>query len=61
MNFGEIGANIKDLMEEFQRKTKSQGKIESISDMKVRLFVNPHNGRHLLSERIEATIAGLNC
>ncbi len=35
MNFGEIGANIKQLMEDFQRKSKSQGKIESIADMKV--------------------------
>ncbi len=37
MNFGEIGANIKQLMEEFQKKSKSQGKIESIADMKVRI------------------------
>ena len=35
MNFGEIGANIKQLMEDFQKKSKSQGKIESIADMKV--------------------------
>ena len=35
LNFGEIGNNIKDLMEEFQRKSKSQAKVESISDMKV--------------------------
>ena len=35
MNFGEIGSNIKDLMEEFQKKSKSQAKVESIADMKV--------------------------
>lgn len=34
-NFGEIGTNIKSLMEEFQRKSKSQAKVESIADMKV--------------------------
>lgn len=34
-NFGEIGSNIKELMDEFQRKTKSQKKLESIADMKV--------------------------
>lgn len=34
-NFGEIGSNIKDLMEEFQAKTKGHDKVESIADMKV--------------------------
>ncbi|RWS00836.1 vacuolar protein sorting-associated protein 45-like protein, partial [Dinothrombium tinctorium] len=34
LNYGEIGANIKALMEEFQSKTKSQQKVETISDMK---------------------------
>ena len=34
-NFGEIGSNIKELMEDFQRKSKSQAKVESIADMKV--------------------------
>lgn len=34
MNFGEIGNNIKELMEEFQRKSQSQAKVESIADMK---------------------------
>ncbi|KAM3920202.1 vacuolar protein sorting-associated protein 45 isoform 1-T1 [Leptodactylus fuscus] len=35
MNFGEIGTNIKNLMEDFQRKKpKEQQKLESISDMK---------------------------
>ncbi|XP_002734962.1 vacuolar protein sorting-associated protein 45-like [Saccoglossus kowalevskii] len=34
MNFGEIGTNIKELMDDFQRKSQSQKKIESISDMK---------------------------
>ncbi|XP_053207799.1 vacuolar protein sorting-associated protein 45-like [Panonychus citri] len=33
-NFGEIGVNIKILMEDFQDKTKSQKKVETISDMK---------------------------
>lgn len=34
LNFGEIGTNIKELMEEFTVKTKSQQKVESIADMK---------------------------
>ncbi|XP_048736203.1 vacuolar protein sorting-associated protein 45-like [Ostrea edulis] len=33
-NFGEIGTNIKELMEEFQQKSQSTAKVESISDMK---------------------------
>ncbi|XP_062567933.1 vacuolar protein sorting-associated protein 45-like [Saccostrea cucullata] len=33
-NFGEIGTNIKDLMEEFQKKSQSTAKVESIADMK---------------------------
>nr|KAG5706533.1 hypothetical protein BaRGS_028704 [Batillaria attramentaria] len=33
---GEIGSNIKELMEEFQKKSKSQAKVESIADMKAR-------------------------
>lgn len=39
LNFGEIGTNIKNLMEDFQKKRpKGQQKLESISDMKVRIF-----------------------
>ncbi|XP_045216562.1 vacuolar protein sorting-associated protein 45-like [Mercenaria mercenaria] len=34
MNFGEIGNNIKELMDEFQKKSQSQAKVESIADMK---------------------------
>lgn len=35
LNFGEIGTNIKNLMEDFQKKKpKAQQKLESISDMK---------------------------
>ncbi|KAL5004132.1 hypothetical protein ScPMuIL_017588 [Solemya velum] len=34
MNFGEIGTNIKELMDEFQKKSKGQAKVESIADMK---------------------------
>lgn len=34
LNFGEIGQNIKSLMEEFQTKAKSHQKVESIQDMK---------------------------
>lgn len=34
LNYGEIGMNIKELMEEFQRRTKNQQKVETISDMK---------------------------
>ncbi len=36
LNFGEIGANIKELVESFQEKQKSHAKIDSIADMKVR-------------------------
>lgn len=37
LNFGEIGTNIKNLMEDFQKKKpKDQQKLESITDMKVR-------------------------
>ena len=37
LNFGEIGTNIKNLMEDFQKKRpKGHQKLESISDMKVR-------------------------
>ncbi len=36
LNFGEIGTNIKNLMEDFQKKKpKDKQKLESISDMKV--------------------------
>lgn len=36
LNFAEIGSNIKNLMEDFQRrKPKEQQKLESIADMKV--------------------------
>lgn len=34
MNYGEIGQNIKQLMDQFQAKAKSHQKIESIADMK---------------------------
>jgi vacuolar protein sorting-associated protein 45 len=34
LNFGEIGANIKTLVDSFQEKQKSHAKIESIADMK---------------------------
>ncbi|XP_028139485.1 vacuolar protein sorting-associated protein 45 [Diabrotica virgifera virgifera] len=34
MNYGEIGTNIKQLMDQFQAKAKSHQKIESIADMK---------------------------
>ena len=35
-NFGEIGANIKTMVDSYQEKSKSHAKIESIADMKVR-------------------------
>lgn len=34
LNYGEIGSNIKELMDEFQSKAKFQQKVESIADMK---------------------------
>ena len=35
MTFGDIGAHIKALVDNFQEKQKSHAKIESIADMKV--------------------------
>ena len=35
LNFGDIGTNIKDLMEQYQEKSASRQQIESIADMKV--------------------------
>lgn len=35
LNFGEIGANIKTLVDHFQVKSKNQAKVETIADMKV--------------------------
>ena len=34
MNFGDLGGNIKDYVEQFQSRTKSNASIESIADMK---------------------------
>ncbi|KAI9826823.1 MAG: vacuolar protein sorting-associated protein 45 [Thelocarpon impressellum] len=34
MNFGDLGGNIKDYVEQYQSKTKSSSNIESIEDMK---------------------------
>lgn len=34
LNFGDLGGNIKDYVEQFQSKTKSSSNIESIADMK---------------------------
>lgn len=36
LNFGDIGANIKEMVDSFQEKQKSHAKIESIADMKAR-------------------------
>lgn len=33
-NFGEIGQNIKALITEFQRKSQTNQKLESVADMK---------------------------
>ena len=33
-NFGDLGANIKDYVDQYQSKTKSSSNIESIADMK---------------------------
>ena len=35
LNFGEIGSNMKQLMDDFQKTAKSNQKLESIADMKV--------------------------
>lgn len=34
MNFGDIGQNIKGLMNDYQRKTQTHQQLESINDMK---------------------------
>ena len=39
LNFGEIAANIKRLMDEFQINAKSNQKLESIADMKVTIIL----------------------
>ena len=36
LNFGEIGQNIKTLMTDFQQNVKSNQRLESIADMKVK-------------------------
>ncbi len=38
-NFGEICSKIKELMEEFQKYSRNQTKVESIADMKVSLLI----------------------
>ena len=43
-NFGEIGINIKQLMDEFQKNAKSNQKLESVADMKVRILVRKRRG-----------------
>ncbi len=35
LNFGEIGLNIKELVDKFQKTSKSHAQIDSIADMKV--------------------------
>ena len=40
LNFGEIGAHIKTLVETYQTKSKSHAKVESIADMKVSASLN---------------------
>ena len=39
LNFGDIGANIKELVDRYQEKSQSQAKVETIADMKVRRHV----------------------
>lgn len=36
LNFGEVASTIKEMMEDYQKKAKSQQKVESIADMKVK-------------------------
>lgn len=49
LNFAEIGSNIKNLMEDFQkRKPKEQQKLESIADMKVTTMQCLSGGQTLL-------------
>lgn len=35
LNYGEICIKIKELMEDFQKKSQSNTKVETIADMKV--------------------------
>ncbi|BES99545.1 vacuolar protein sorting 45 homolog (S. cerevisiae) [Nesidiocoris tenuis] len=41
-NYGEIGQTTKELINEFQKKAKSQQKVESIADMKLFIENYPH-------------------
>lgn len=38
-NYGEICVKIKELMEDFQKKSQSTTKVETIADMKVNLKI----------------------
>ena len=38
-NYGEICVRIKELMEDFQKRSKSSMKVESIADMKVSVCI----------------------
>ena len=51
LNFGEIGANIKSLVEVYQAKSKSHAKVESIADMKVREGEREGEGEGEVRER----------
>ena len=37
LNYGEICIKIKELMDDFQKRSQSTAKVETIADMKVRL------------------------
>ena len=43
-NYGEICVKIKELMEDFQKRSQSTTKVETIADMKVCHFKNTNNG-----------------
>src|SRR5690349_10330839 len=54
-NFGDLGANIKKYVDEYQTKTKSNMNIESISDMK--RFVEEYPEFRKLSGNVSKHVA----
>ena len=55
MNFGDLGGNIKDYVEQFQSRTKSNASIESITDMK--RFVEDYPEFRKLSGNVSKHVA----
>lgn len=62
-NFGEIGANIKTLIDDFQQRAKSNQKLESISDMKnfVENYPQFKKASGAVSKHVTVCLCILNC